>query len=104
MSASTEREQAGDDSVTPGSDAEPNPLDPGASSGSLSPRRRWSSSAPPAISRTASCFLRSTTSLTTEQLPERIEIIGVARRDKEDEDFQQIAALESIEKLLPAQA
>ena len=30
-------------------------------------------------------------------LPERIEIIGVARRDKEDEDFQQIGR-ESIEK------
>jgi glucose-6-phosphate 1-dehydrogenase len=30
-------------------------------------------------------------------LPERVEIIGVARRDKEDEDFQQIAR-ESIEQ------
>ena len=80
-----------------GRQPEHQPADQGARAAARSGRPRWSSSAPPGDLAHRKLLPALYNLAADGALPERVEIIGVARRDKEDEDFQQIAR-ESIEQ------
>ncbi len=101
MSTSAERQQRGrgggqDDGVAPRSDSAENPLTQGLERLPVRPTSLVIFGATGDLAHRK--LLPALYNLAHEGgLPERVEIIGVARRDKEDEDFQQIAR-ESIEQ------